>query len=68
MNNNVVDLDVAKNVFQLYSQSGGGKVQKKKLKRSELMAFVANLPVSLIGIEAFGGSHTWGREFTKLGH
>lgn len=68
MNNNVVGLDIAKNVFHLYSQSGGGNVVKKKLKRSELLAFIANLPASLVGIEACGGSHYWAREFTKLGH
>lgn len=68
MNSNVVGLDIAKNIFHLYSQSANGKVIKKKLKRSELLAYVANLPVSLIGIEACGGSHYWAREFTKLGH
>lgn len=68
MNSNVVGLDIAKNVFHLYSQSAGGNVVKKKLKRSELLAFIANLPASLIGIEACGGSHYWAREFTKLGH
>ncbi|WP_231890331.1 IS110 family transposase [Methylomonas methanica] len=68
MNSNVVGLDIAKNVFHLYSQSAGGNVVKKKLKRSELLAFIANLPASLIGIEACGGSHYWAGEFTKLGH
>lgn len=68
MNSNVVGLDIAKNVFHLYSQSTDGNVMKKKLKRSELLGFVANLPMSLIGIEACGGSHYWAREFTKLGH
>jgi len=68
MNSNVVGLDIAKNVFHLYSQSAGGNLQKKKLKRNELLAFCANLLTSLIGIEACGGSHYWAREFTKLGH
>lgn len=68
MKSNVVGLDIAKNVFHLYSQSAGGNVIKKKLKRSELLAFIANLPASLIGIEACGGSHYWAREFTKFGH
>lgn len=41
---------------------------KKKLKRSELLAFFANYPASTIGIEACGGAHHWARELTKLGH
>lgn len=68
MNNNVVGLDISKNVFHLYSQTADGKVVKKKLKRVELLAYIANMPVSLIGMEACGGAHYWAREFTKLGH
>ncbi len=32
------------------------------------MAFFANYPVSLIGIEACGSAHHWARELIKLGH
>jgi hypothetical protein len=42
---------------------------KNKLKRSELLAFFANYPASIIGIEACESSaHHWARELTKLGH
>jgi transposase len=41
---------------------------KKKLKRGELLAYIANMPVSLIGMEACGGAQYWAREFSKLGH
>lgn len=68
MNNSVVGLDIAKNIFHLYSLEADGKATKKKLKRAELLRFFANYPVSLIGIEACGGSHYWARELTKLGH
>ena len=44
------------------------KPVKKKLKRAELLAFFANYPVSLIGIEACGSAHHWTRELMKLGH
>jgi transposase len=64
MINNVVGLDISKNVFHLYSQTEDGKVVKKKLKRGELLAYIANMPVSLIGMEACGGAHDWAREFT----
>jgi transposase len=68
MNNSVVGLDIAKNIFHLYSLGNDTKVIKKSLKRAELLAFFANYPVSLIGIEACGGAHHWARELSKLGH
>ena len=68
MNSNVVGLDLAKNIFHLFSLDSDGKPIKKKLKRPALLAYIANLPVSLIGMEACGGSHYWAREFKKLGH
>lgn len=68
MNSNVVGLDLAKNIFHLYILNGEGKALKKKLKRNGLLPYIANLPVSLIGMEACGGSHYWAREFRKLGH
>ncbi len=68
MNHSVVGLDIAKNIFHCYSLDGEAKVIKKKLKRVELLAFFANYPASLIGIEACGGAHHWARELIKLGH
>jgi len=68
MNTKVVGLDIAKNIFHLYSLEANGKATKKKLKRAELLRFFANTPVSLIGMEACGGAHYWARELTKLGH
>jgi len=67
MNNSVIGLDIAKNIFHLYTIVEG-KAIKKKLKRTELLAYFANYPVSLIGIEACGSAHHWARELTKLGH
>ncbi len=68
MKTSVIGLDIAKNIFHLYSLDGEGKAIKKKLKRAELLAFFANYQISLIGIEACGGAHHWARELTKLGH
>ena len=67
MNNSVIGLDIAKNIFHMYTFVKG-KQMKKKLKRAELLAFFANYPASLIGIEACGCAHHWARELTKLGH
>lgn len=68
MNNSVIGLDIAKHIFHLFTVGDDGKTMKKKLKRSELLAYFANYPVSLIGMEACGGAHHWARELTKLGH
>lgn len=51
MNRNVVGLDIAKHVFHVFMMSDGNPV-KRKLKRSELLPFMAQLPPSLIALEA----------------
>ena len=69
MNNNtkkgpvtVLGIDLAKQSFQLHGVDNAGQVViKKKLNRTQLSAFVANLPVCLIGIESCGGAHHWTR-------
>jgi transposase len=68
MNNSVIGLDIAKHIFHLFTQGTDEKIIKKKLKRSELLAYFANYPASIIGIEACGSAHHWARELTKLGH
>ena len=68
MNNSVIGLDIAKNVFHFYTITQEGKAIKKKLSRKKLLPFFANYPASLIGIEACGSAHYWARELSKLGH
>jgi len=63
-----IGIDIAKNIFHLVIQESDGSLTKKKLKRKELLNFIANTPRSLIGLEACGGAHYWAREFAKLGH
>ena len=56
----VLGIDLAKNSFQLHGvDEQGNVVLKKKLTRSKLVAFIANLPPCLIGLEACGGAHHW---------
>ncbi len=65
----VLGIDLAKQSFQLHGVNAGGEVVlKKKLNRKQLSAFMANLPVCLIGLEACGGAHHWVRVFTEMGH
>ena len=76
MNNNtskepitVLGIDLAKQSFQLHGVDKDGQVVlKKKLNRKQLSAFIAYLPVCLIGLEACGGAHHWVRIFTEMGH
>lgn len=66
---NVLGIDLAKNVFQLHGVDRHGNiVLKKKLRRNQLLEFVANLPSCLIGLEGCGGAHYWAREFIRMGH
>ena len=65
----VLGIDLAKRIFQLHGVDQAGRVvARKKVTRAKLMAFVAQLEPCLIGLEACGGSHYWGREFTRPGH
>jgi Transposase and inactivated derivatives len=62
-------IDLAKNVFQLHGTDDKGKaLLKKKITRTKLLEFVANLPSCNIYMEACGSANYWGREFEKLGH
>jgi transposase len=49
-------------------QHGKVVLRRKRLSRGKVLAFFANLPRCVIGLEACGGAHYWAREPTKLGH
>ena len=64
-----IGLDLAKNVFHAVCCDEHGKVIKKKmLRRSGLLTWFANLPQSLVGIEACASAHYWARELGTQGH
>src|ERR671916_1237239 len=64
-----VGLDLAKHIFQLHgADSAGAVVFRKKLRRGQLLAFLATLPPCTVAMEACGSVHSWGREIAKLGH
>ena len=69
MHTSIIGIDLAKNVFQLHGEDASGKVLwKKRLRREALLAFLAKRPPALIGMEACGLAHYWGREISALGH
>lgn len=64
-----IGIDLAKNVFQVHGVDERGKTAlKKQLKRAQVMAFLANLPPCVIGMEACGSAHHWARKLQALGH
>jgi len=65
----VIGLDLAKNVFQVHAVDEESEVVlRKQLKRRDVLKFFARIGPCLIGIEACGGMHYWGRELSRLGH
>ena len=64
-----VGLDLAKYIFQLHgADSAGAVVFRKKLRRTQLLAFLATLPPCTVALEACASAHYWGREIAKLDH
>jgi transposase len=60
---------LAKDVFQVHGVSEAGrKVFNKKIKRAKLLAFFEALPRCIVGMEACGSAHHWGRVLRKAGH
>ncbi len=63
-NSMIYGFDLAKSTFHLVSLDG----KRKKLRRSQVLPFFAQLPSSTIAMEACGSSNYWARELIALGH
>jgi len=64
-----IGIDLAKNVFEVYVEDEAGQVvERRRLSRKKMLPWFANHPSALVGMEACGGAHYWGRELEKLGH
>ncbi|MDX8397892.1 MAG: IS110 family transposase [Mariprofundaceae bacterium] len=64
-----IGIDLAKSVFHLHGVDAQGKVVvRKRLSRSKLIEFMAQLTSCLVGMEACGGSDYWARKFEDMGH
>src|SRR3954469_5048986 len=62
-------LDLAKHVFQVHGvEMNGAVVEKRRLRRNQVLTFFAKLPSCLIGMEACATAHFWARELRRLGH
>lgn len=64
-----IGLDIAKRVFQVHGVDAAGTVVlRRQLRRPEVLKFFAQLPRCVVGLEACGTAHYWGREIRALGH
>ena len=69
MSISMIGLDTAKSVFQVHAVDEAGKVEiKRKLRRSELVAFFEKQEACTVVLEACGAAHHWARVLTGLGH
>jgi len=65
----MIGLDLAKNVFAVHGVDAAGNVViRRSFRRAALEKFFAKLPPCVVGIEACGGAHYWGRRLIALGH
>ena len=68
MNNSVISIDLAKNVFQVCVLNEHHiAVLNRKVKRHDLHKTVANLELNRVVMEACYSSNYWGREFQAIG-
>jgi len=64
-----IGMDIAKSVFQVHGVNAEGTVAiRQRLTRARVLGFFAKLAPCLVGIEACGSAHYWGRELSRLGH
>ena len=65
----VLGVDLAKRSFQLHGVDERGRlVVSKKLSRSKLKTYLANLTPCLVAMEACGSAHYWARLIGSYGH
>jgi transposase len=64
-----IGLDTSKQNFQLHGVNAAEEpVLRRKLRRTQMVAFFAAQPRTVIGIEAGGAAHHWSRTLSAMGH
>jgi len=67
--NEIIAIDLAKTVFQLHFVEGSPSViQRKVLKRQQILTFFSNRTPCRVVMEACGSSHYWARKLRAFGH
>jgi len=69
MSISMIGLDTAKSIFQIHGVNETGKAElKRKVRRSELIAFFEKQERCTVVMEACGAAHHWARILMGLGH
>ena len=64
-----IGIDLGKTTFHLVALGERNKILvRKKFTRAHLLAYTANLPAALIGLEACAGAHFVGSALREQGH
>jgi transposase len=64
-----IGMDTSKTIFQLHGVDAAEQVVlRKRLGRKQMVAFFAELPPTVIGMEACGAAHYWARVLGGFGH
>jgi transposase len=64
-----IGLDIAKHIFQVHgADAEGHPLLRRRLRRSQVAGFFANLPPCVVGMEACCGAHYWSRVIGRFGH
>ena len=64
-----IGIDLGKTTFHLIALGERNKILvRKKFSRAQLLAYTANLPAALIGLEACAGAHFVGSALREQGH
>jgi transposase len=65
----IIGLDLAKSAFQVHGIAINGEpLVRRTLRRSQVLDFFRRLTPCIVGMEACGSAHHWGREIAALGH
>jgi transposase len=65
----ILGIDLAKQVFHIYGYDKEKRtVINRRMSRKGLAEYIQKLKPCLIGMEACGGAHYWGRLFREMGH
>jgi len=69
MSISMIGLDTSKSVFQIHGVNETGKAElRRKVRRSDLIAFFEKQERCTVVMEACGAAHHWARILTGLGH
>ena len=69
MNDTIIAVDIAKNIFEIGVSVEPGEVRDyHRIKRPKFLKFFAQQEAATVVMEACGSAHHWAREIKKLGH